>query len=110
MNAIFANYLTYATIGPDAGTINISSELAAGGITTTDTTQTSVDAATHKYCVNVSAAGAVTYTIDGAAPTVTAAVTIPDGNSVIPFVHFVESSDAAGDEIDMTLWEVGYTN
>lgn len=108
MNAVFANYLTYATIGPDAGTINISSELASAGIVTTDTTQTAADASTHKYCVHVSAAGAVTYTIDGAAPTVTAAVTLTSGISVIPFVHFVESSDYATDEIDMSLWEVGY--
>lgn len=108
MNAVFANYDTYATIGPDAGTINISTELAGAGIVTTDTTDDAADASVHKYCVNVSAAGAVTYTIDGAAPTVTAAVTLTSGISVIPFVHFVESGDAATDTIDMRLWEVGY--
>jgi len=109
MNAIFANYDTYATIGPDAGTINISTELAGAGITTTSTTQTVTDSlAAKKYCVRVGATGAVTYTIDDAAPTVTAALTLTDGISVIPFVHFVESADAATDEIDMSLWEVGY--
>jgi hypothetical protein len=109
MNAVFANYTTYATIGPDAGTINISTELAGAGIVTTDTTQTAADASSHKYCVKVSSAGVVTYTIDGAAPTVTAAVTLTSGISVIPFVHFVESSDYATDTINLTLWEVGYT-
>ena len=109
MNAVFADYNTYATIGPDAGTINISTELAAAGIATTSTTQTAADASTHKYCVKVGGTGVVTYTIDDAAPTVTAAVTLTSGISVIPFVHFVESADTATDTIDLTLWEVGYT-
>jgi len=110
MNAVFADYDTYATIGPDAGTINISTELAGAGITTTDTTNDTTDASTTKFCVNVSDAGALTYTINGAATTVAAAVTLTSGISVIPFVHFVESADAATDTINLTLWEVGYTD
>ena len=111
MNAVFANYDTYATIGPDAGVINISTEVAAGGIVTTNTTDTATDGVAKTYCVKVSNAGVVTYTIDGAVPTVTAARTIPAGYSMIPFVqHVVGAGVGPGDLVTLKLWEVGYSD
>lgn len=110
MNAVFANYDTYATIGPNLGAITISSELAAAGIVSTNTTDTATDAVARDYCVKVSNTGVVTYTIDGAAPTVTAAVTLPTGMSVIPFVHYVHAAAiGAGDFIYLRNWTVSYT-
>lgn len=109
MNAVWGSYTDYATIGPNAGDIIITTENDAGGETDTDTTDNYADAgAAVKYCVNVSAAGAVTYTNNGAAPTVTAAFSFDDGDAVIPVIHYLHATDLAG-EIDLTLWEVGYT-
>ena len=44
----------------------------------------------------VSAAGVVTYTIDGVAPTVTAAYTFTAALGVIPFVRFLHAADVGG--------------
>jgi hypothetical protein len=110
MNATFANYNTYATIGPNVGAITISTELAAAGIVSTNTTDTAADAVSHTYCTKVSNAGVVTYTIDGAAPTVTAAFTLTSGLSVVPFVHYVHAAAiGAGDFIYLKNWTVSYT-
>ena len=104
-------YLNYATIGLE-GTSNPNTiQLMTGNDgtdVTTDTTNTWADAASKKLCVNVSAAGAVTYTINGTAPTTVAAFSFDDGDSVIPFVQFQHGADVAG-AVDITLWEVGYT-
>jgi hypothetical protein len=108
MNAVFGAYDTYASIGPNAGAIYITTELAGAGETDTDTTNTTTDAAAGvKYCVDVSEVGAVTYSLNGAAPTVTAALTLTDGIAVVPMIHFLHAADLAG-EVDLTLWEVGY--
>lgn len=110
MNAVFANYDTYATIGPNVGAITISTELDAAGITSTNTTDTASDGVSRNYCVKVSNAGVVTYTIDGAAPTVTAAFTLTSGYSVVPFVHYVHAAAiGAGDMIYLKNWTVSYT-
>ena len=104
-------YLNYATIGLE-GTSNPNTiQLMTGNDdtdVTTDTTETWADAASKKLCVNVSAAGAVTYTINDAAPATVAAFSFDDGDSVIPFVQFQHGADVAG-AVDITLWEVGYT-
>jgi hypothetical protein len=109
MNAVWGAYSDYASIGPNAGDIIITTENDGGGETDTDTTDNYADAgAAVKYCVKVSGAGAVTYTIDNSAPTSTAAFSFDDGDSIIPVIHFLHASDLAG-EIDLTLWEVGYS-
>lgn len=109
--ATITTYLNYATIGLE-GTSNPNTiQLMTGNDdtdVTTDTTDTWADAASKKLCVNVSAAGAVTYTINGSAPTTTASFTFDDGDSVIPFVQFQHSADVAG-AVDITLWQVGYS-
>lgn len=106
-------YLNYATIGlegtSDPNTIQIMTGNDDTDVAAVDTTQTWADAASHKLCVNVSATGVTTYTIDGAAPTVTAAYTFDDGDSVIPFVQVQQSADLSG-AIDIMEWAVGYTN
>lgn len=105
-------YLNYATIGIEGTSDPNTIQLLTGNDDTdvvTDTTQTWADGATKKLCVNVSGAGAVTYTNDGAAPTATASFTFDDGDSVIPFVQVQQSADLSG-AIDILAWEVGYTN
>lgn len=96
-NATLANYTDFATIGIQ-GTLNpnkiqIQTQIATGGVTTTDTTQTAADASTTMFEVKVSSTGVVTYAINGAAPTVTAAYTFANGTIVVPFVRFVQAAD-----------------
>lgn len=106
-NATFDNYLDVASIGPIAGNVTIETILNNGTTTTTDTTNDLADAGSDTYCVYVSAAGVVTYTIDGLEPLTTAAFTFDDADPVIPFIHLLQTSDLS-EEIDLTEWEVGF--
>ena len=106
-NAVFDNYTDLASIGAISGDIYIETILNNAATTSTDTTDNWADAAVKKLCIYVGATGAVTYTIDGAAPTTTATYTFADGLPVIPFIHYIHDTDIC-DEIDLTLWEVGY--
>lgn len=109
MVAIFDNYNDLASIGSISGDIYLETILNNAGTTSTDTTDNWADAGVHKLCTYVSNAGAVTYKIDNAAPTTTAAFSFDDGDPVIPFIHYIHATDVAG-EIDLTLWEVGYSD
>lgn len=115
-NADFEARYTYAGIGvlgtEAAGVtledVTIKTELENAGVSSTDTTDNATEGVRYKYCTYVSATGVVTYTFNGAAPTTTAAFTFPDGVEVVPFITFLHTNDVAG-EIDLRLWEVGYT-
>lgn len=115
-NATFGSYTEYATIGASGtsnpNTIQTLTEVDAnldgtgdGGVTT-DTTDTWADAATKTFCVYVSAGGVVTYTTNGAAPTVSVAATLTDGMTVIPIIYFLHGADIANGTI-VNDWEVG---
>lgn len=97
-NATLANYTDYAMIGMNASVsatnISLLTELNAGGQTTTDTTDAWADGTTKTLAVLVSAAGVVTYTIDGVAPSVTAAFTFDSGDVVMPFIRLTHTADA----------------
>lgn len=98
-NATFADYTDYASLGlsaTDGANIWLKTELNAGGQTSTDTTNTWVDGASHTLRVNVSAAGVVTYLIDGVAPVVTAAFTFDATDVVIPFIRLTHGAAAPG--------------
>jgi hypothetical protein len=110
---LITSYSNYATIGLE-GTANPNTIFMLTGNdgtdTSTDTTNTWADAASKKLCTYVSATGAVTYTINGAAPTVAAAFSFDDGDSLIPFVAVEQGAGVgAGDAVDLTEWAVGYT-
>ncbi|KKL64956.1 hypothetical protein LCGC14_2159770, partial [marine sediment metagenome] len=86
--------------------VNLETILNGGGTTTTDTTETDVvDAGAHTYGIHVSAAGVVTYTFDGSAPTAVAAFTFDDGEVVVPFFFFL--SNTTPSNCIITDWEVG---
>lgn len=97
-NATLASYTDYAMIGILAATSpttsTILTELNAGGQTATNTTDIWADGGTHTLKILVSAAGVVTYTIDGVAPTVTAAFTFDNGDVVAPFIRITHNADA----------------
>jgi hypothetical protein len=109
--AVYTGYADYAAIGivgtSDPNLIKTVTEAAGGGTTTTDTTNTWADAATKTLTVKVSAAGVVTYQINGAAPTAVVAFSFTAGDVVVPFLYFLEAADLAG-TVEMISWEVGF--
>jgi len=100
------DYNNMAVLNMQGGAINIETIDDNAATTTTDTTDTWADGATHILEVYVSAARAVTYKIDGVPPTVTAAFSFDAGDVVVPFFHFKHGSDVAGAVI-IQEWEVG---
>jgi hypothetical protein len=87
-DATYTNYTDFVGFGIDnlvsTGKAIIQTQLNTGGLISTDTTDAWVDNATHTLRVLVSAAGVVTFTIDGIAPAVTQAFTFDAGD----VVHF----------------------
>ena len=76
-----------------SGDITIETILNNAATSSTDTTDNWADAETHKLKVSVSAAGAVTYKIDGVAPTTTAAFSFDAGEVVTPTLYVLQASD-----------------
>ena len=107
--AAIDNYDEMACLNVISGNINIETILNGAATTTTDTTDDWADAATHSLAVFVSAAGVVTYQIDDAAPSTTAAFTFDDAEVVIPFFYFLHAADLAG-AVTILEYECGYQN
>ena len=101
------DYADMAVLNVISGNINIETIVGGAATTTTDTTDNWADTETHELQVNVSAAGVVTYLIDGVAPTTTAAYTFTDGLNVMPFFYFLQDTDIAG-AVPLMVWECGY--
>lgn len=104
--AAIDDYNNMAVLNMQGGAINIETIDDNAATTTTDTTNTWADGETHTFEVRVSAARAVTYLIDGAAPTVTAAFTWDANDVIVPFFHMKNTTDTAGNII-LKEWEVG---
>ncbi len=100
------DYDQLAALNVISGDIKVETILNGGATTTTDTTDNWADAAAKTLGIHVSAAGIVTYTIDGAAPTATAAFTFDAGEVVVPFFFMLNAADLVGNVI-ITDWEVG---
>jgi hypothetical protein len=96
-DATLANYTDFVSIGvvgvANPNTIQIQTQLNTAGVVTTNTTQTIADATVLHLKVMVSSAGVVTYQVNYAAPTVTAAFTFDSGDVVVPFIRFTEAAD-----------------
>jgi hypothetical protein len=105
--AAIDDYDEMAALNVISGNINIETILNNAATTTTDTTDDWADAASHSLTVKVSAAGVVTYEIDDAAPTATAAFTFDDAEVVIPFFYYLHHTDVAG-AIIWESFECGY--
>lgn len=99
-NATYTTYNEYAFIGLNNGvnpaTVAIEDRLNGAAAVQTNTTDAWTDGQTHTLKVLVSAAGVVTYLIDGVAPTVPHAFTFTAGRFVIPCFHFVHGAAAPG--------------
>jgi hypothetical protein len=94
--AVIDNRDESAVLNVISGDINIETILNGGGTTTTDTTDNWGDTEVHSLKVLVSKAGAVTYKIDGAAPTTTAAFSFDIGEVVTPSFYLLQAADLSG--------------
>jgi hypothetical protein len=101
------DYDEMACLNVVSGDIKIETVLNNGATTTTDTTNNWADGETHTLEVLVSAAGVVTYKIDGAAPGTTAAFTFDNGEALVPFFYFLHDSDVC-DTIELQEWTCGF--
>lgn len=79
-----------------SGNITIETILNGAATTSTDTTDDWGDTETHTLEVYVAIDGAVTYKIDGVAPTTTAAFSFDAAEVVMPFFYLLQASDLAG--------------
>lgn len=110
-NATWENYTDFAAIGMNAVTtatqIVTATELNSGGTTITNTTDLwGGDGTTNTLTVLVSAAGVVTYLINGAAPTVPAAFTFDNGDVVVPFIRIEHSASPTA--VNFISMKIGY--
>lgn len=107
--ATFTDYTDFAAIGARATTAAdvavIGTDLNNAGEVFTNTTDAWTDGQTRTFRVNVSAAGVVTYLINGVAPTVTAAFTFDNADVVVPFIRhtFGAANPAAIDWITLKI-------
>lgn len=102
-----SSYTDFAVLSMISGDIKSRTNLNSGGVTTTDTTQDWVDGATRTLEVRVSAAGAVTYYIDGVQTLVPPAFTFDSGDVVVPFFFFLHDIDIA-QGTELLEWECGF--
>ena len=79
-----------------SGDIKIETILNGGSTSTTDTTDNFADGETHALKVKVAKDGAVTYQINGAAPSTTATFSFDIGEVVTPSFFLLQASDLAG--------------
>ena len=110
LNADVHAYDEMAGLFPISGNISIQTILNNAATVTTDTTDDWADAGIHTLGVYVDKAGAVTYTIDGAAPTTTAAFSFDAGEVVTPFLHFLQASGAQTGALVLEKLVVGSDN
>lgn len=96
-NATLANYTDFVALGivGTAAKFQTLTQIATGGVVTTDTTQVAADSTEFRLKINVSSTGVVTYQINSQAPTVVAAYTFANGLQIMPFIRMVEAADVA---------------
>lgn len=110
-NATYGSYTDYCGIGMNAATsptkVLLYDELNGGGVTITNTTDDwGGDGTTNTLQVLVSAAGAVSYTLNGAALSVGHAFTFDNGDVVVPYIRIEHS--ASPTEVDLVSMKIGY--
>ena len=93
---LITDYTDIACLNVNLGNIDTNTRINSATGTATDTTDDWADDAAKTLSVLVSAAGVVTFEIDGAAPTVnTNTLTFDSGDVVIPFMAFTRAATTA---------------
>ena len=110
LNADLHAYDEMAGLFPISGNISIQTIINNAATVTTDTTNDWADTAIHSLKVLVDKAGAVTYKIDGSAPSTTAAFSFDSGEVVTPFIHFLQASGAQTGALVLRKFTVGSDN
>jgi len=111
-NATLADYTDYACIGLNSATsatnVVILDELNSGGQTATNTTDAwGGDAAAQTVKVLVSAAGVVTFEVNGSAASAAPSFTFDNTDEVMFFCYFLNGADLAG-EVGLQTLKVGF--
>jgi hypothetical protein len=112
-NATYTDYTDFYGMGMNAVTsatnLTLFSELNSGGTTLQDsaTAWTGGDGGTTTMRVLVSAAGVVTATIDGGAPSTPLAFTFDNADVVVPFIHLIQNADLS--PVHLVSMKVGFT-
>lgn len=101
------DYTDSAVLNVISGDIYIETILNNAATVSTDTTQNWANGETHTLEVLVDSVGAVTYKIDGVAPTVTAAYSFTAGLYVCPYIFFLNAAGLAG-QVNILEFECGY--
>jgi hypothetical protein len=106
---LITRYTDVAALNVNAGDIyTVTRDNSATG-TATDTTDNWADNATKTLTVKVSAAGVVSFEIDGAAPTVdTNTITLDSAKVVVPFVRFTKGAAASDTPPILQSWVCTY--
>lgn len=105
--AAIDNYDEMAALNVITGNINIETILNNAATVTTDTTLNWADTETHTLEVLVSAAGVVTYRVDGITPPTVASFTFDAGEVVTPFFYFLHDTDIC-DTVILQSFECGH--
>lgn len=105
--ANFDDYTDAAVLNVILGDIFIETILNNAATTSTDTTNNWADTETHELAVYVSAAGVVTYKIDGAAPVTVAAFTFDGTDVVVPIFYFLQATTSPT-TMHILSWQCGF--
>jgi hypothetical protein len=89
--AALATYTDFAAIGSIANKFESQTQLATGGVITTDSTQVALDATMFQLKVLVDSFGNVTYQINGQPPVVSVAYQFANGITVMPFLRIIQN-------------------
>jgi hypothetical protein len=104
--AAIDDYTDIAALNVISGDITIETIINNAATVATDTTLNWADTETHELKVLVSAAGVVTFEVDGSIPSTTAAFTFDDTDVVVPFLYFLNDTDLAED-VSLIEFECG---
>lgn len=102
------DYDEMAVLNVISGNITIETILNGGSTASTDTTDNWADAETHELKVLVAADGTVTFQIDGNDPTVSADFSFDAGETVIPFLFFLQANASQTGAIVLVEFESSY--
>ena len=91
-NATLSSYTDFAAFGPIAGEFETQTQLASGGVITTDTTVAGANATQFELVVFVDAFGNVTYQLNGDAVITTVPYQFANGLTVMPFLRIIQNS------------------
>lgn len=106
-NAALSSYTDFVTIGTIAGEFETQTQLATGGVITTDTTQAAVNATAFEIAIKVDSMGNVTYELNGQSPTVTIPYQFQNGITVMPFLRIIQNSTTTA-SVSCNYFECGY--